>query len=273
MPEGPEIRLAADRLAAAVVDQPIEQLWFANPDAAAHAPELAESKVRAVKTKGKALLTEFDCGLTVYSHNQLYGRWYVVKRDRWPKTGRSLRWEISTPTHSALLYSASEIRVLDEEQLRQHPFLVKAGLDILSDKPSEKQLLAHITQKRFRNRGLGGLLLDQGFVAGLGNYLRSEILFCSGLRPEQRIADLADSQVETLAAQTIALCKRSYRTRGVTNDPQIVKGLKASGLRRREYRHFVFARAAEPCHLCGDTIEKTNVGSRRLYFCPTCQPG
>ena len=133
MPEGPEIRLAADKIAKVLVDKPIESFFFGLPDLARWEEEFVSSYVISIETRGKALLTHFANGLTIYSHNQLYGRWDVVKRNRLPSTGRSLRMAIHTAEHSALLYSASDISVWETERLLEHPFLAKLGPDILSD--------------------------------------------------------------------------------------------------------------------------------------------
>lgn len=65
---------------------------------------------------------------------------------------------------------------------------------------------------------------------------------------------------------------RSYRTRGVTNDPDTVRELKAKGWSRGQYRFAVFGRGGEPCFDCGDTIVRQSLSGRRCYFCPTCQP-
>ena len=77
------------------------------------------------------MLTRFDNGLTLYSHNQLYGRWYTTRRPQLPNTARQLRVALHTQTHSALLYSASDIAVLSDRQLSEHPFLSRLGPDIL----------------------------------------------------------------------------------------------------------------------------------------------
>ena len=73
MPEGPEIRLAADRIAAVLVDQPIVEVTFGQRRLKRFEPRLTGQVVTAVETRGKAMLTRFDNGLTLYSHNQLYG--------------------------------------------------------------------------------------------------------------------------------------------------------------------------------------------------------
>jgi endonuclease-8 len=62
-------------------------------------------------------------------------------------------------------------------------------------------------------------MLDQSFIAGLGNYLRSEILFAAGLHPDLRPLDLSRKQVGDLARHTLQLSLRSYQTGGIINKP------------------------------------------------------
>ena len=106
MPEGPEIRLAADRIAAILEGEVAEHVRFGLTRLKRYEKRLGGRIVKSITTRGKAMLTRFDNHLTIYSHNQLYGRWYTMKRPRMPKTGRQLRIEIQTGTHRALLYSA-----------------------------------------------------------------------------------------------------------------------------------------------------------------------
>ena len=272
MPEGPEIRRAADRLERALVNRPLTSVYFAFDRLAGRADGLVGQRVTAVDTRGKALLTRFDGGLTMYSHNQLYGRWYVVPQGRLPRTGRSLRVALHNDRHSALLYSASDVELLDEAGLARHPFLARLGPDILDRELAAGEIAARLLSDRFRRRSLGALYLDQSFLAGNGNYLRSEILFFAGLAPAARPADLGRAACERLARMTLRIARRSYRTGGITNPPSRVAALKAQGLRRGAFRFAVFGRAGRPCHACGTRIERRDVAGRRLYSCPGCQP-
>jgi len=180
VPEGPEIRRAADRIAKVLVGERVEDAWFAFDDLKHWESELEGRRVTAIDTRGKAMLTRFDNDLTIYSHNQLYGRWYTCRRDKPPSTKRSLRVALHTRTHSALLYSASDVDVLAPEHLDEHPFLARVGPDILDPGLKPAGVASRLAEKRFRNRGLGALYLDQAYLAGIGNYLRSEILFVGG---------------------------------------------------------------------------------------------
>ncbi|MEW5837108.1 MAG: DNA-formamidopyrimidine glycosylase family protein, partial [Pseudomonadota bacterium] len=91
MPEGPEIRRAADALAKAVAGEPLVRAWFALPALKRYEAKLAGRRIEAITPHGKALLTRFDNGLTLYSHNQLYGVWRVAEAGRGAGTGRSRR--------------------------------------------------------------------------------------------------------------------------------------------------------------------------------------
>ena len=122
MPEGPEIRLAADKIEAVLKDKTAERIEFGLAPLKRYTKPLTGSTVLSLETRGKALLTHFDSGYTIYSHNQLYGVWRVVKRDKLPKTNRQLRLAIHTDQHSALLYSASDISVWKTEKIEEHPF-------------------------------------------------------------------------------------------------------------------------------------------------------
>jgi endonuclease VIII len=272
MPEGPEIRLAADRIAKAIVEQPITEVFFAFESLKGCEAELSKSQVISVQPRGKALLTKFSNGWTIYSHNQLYGVWYVRKAQSFPTTNRQLRLAIHTAKKSALLYSASDILVLDDEELMIHPFLSQLGPDVLGNEITVAEVQSRLLDKRFMRRGFPTLLLDQKFVCGLGNYLRSEVLFLAGIYPTWRPIDCSDDQITKLAHAIIDVPRQSYETKGITNDLATALALKAEGKPRWFYRHWVFSRTNQPCYVCGDPIIKDEVGGRRVYYCPTCQP-
>ena len=272
MPEGPEIRRAADRISGVLTGQRLDEVYLAPKSLQGFQNTLIGATVSQIDTRGKAILTRFDNGLTLYSHNQLYGRWYVRNRGELPRTARILRVALHTATHSALLYSATAIEVLDFAGLEAHPFLSRLGPDILDPHLSWQALASRLNEPRFRGRSLASLYLDQTFVAGIGNYLRSEILYFAGLTHLRHPADLSRSERQRLARQTLAVAQRSYQTGGVTNPPSKVRLRKTAGDKSRSGHRFgVFARDGRPCDVCGEIILRVNAGARRLYCCPRCQ--
>jgi len=271
MPEGPEIRLAADAVATAIAGRPVQEVYFAFDHLRPFAAALQGERVTAVTSRSKAIITRFANGLNIYSHNQLYGQWWVRPAYDFPDTNRQLRLAIHNHTHSALLYSASEIEVLTTAELAEHPYLRKLGPELLDEAVTEAEVAARFGDGRFQRRRLTSLLLDQSFLAGMGNYLRSEVLFVASVHPSLRPIDCTPAQIQRLAAAALQLTRQSYRTKGITNDLQLVEKLKAQGVPRHDYRFWVFNRDQQPCHRCGATIHKETLGGRRCYYCPFCQ--
>ncbi len=271
MPEGPEIRRAADSIAKVLVDQDVGTVRFGLPRLRHHAKTLRGHRVVDIETRGKALLTHFDHGFSVYSHNQLYGVWRVVKGHKLPKSNRSMRLLLQTATHSAILYSASDISVWPTEELAEHPFLKRIGPDIMNPELQWREILARLQSPAFSGRDLSALYLDQAFLAGNGNYLRSEVLHDAAIHPRRKPRDLSRKELGKLARSTLTLSRRSYETGGITLAPRLSGKLKTSGLKRGMRRFYVFGRTDHPCYHCGTSIERSEANTRRLYHCPQCQ--
>lgn len=271
MPEGPEIRIAADQVEKAIMGRQILDVFFAFERLQRYEGILKDAYVTRVDTKGKAILIRFDCRFTIYSHNQLYGKWIIRNAYDYPTTNRQLRLAIHNEEKSALLYSASDIEVLRDEEVQDHPFIAKVGPDILSEEVTPADLIARFESKQFYRRKWTSLLLDQSFVAGIGNYLRSEILYVAKINPMLRPMDCTSNQLERAAQATIDLMWQSYYHDGITLDLDLALKLKSEGQTREQYRFWVFNREDQSCRICGSPIVKFYAGSRRCYYCPSCQ--
>ncbi len=271
MPEGPETHRAADTIRKALAGRAADEIFFAFDDLREQGLDLIGREVEEVEARGKAIVTRFEGGVNVYSHNQLYGRWMVRNRGNVPKTNRQLRFAVHNQKKSAFLYSASEIEVLSDDELEQQPYLAKLGPDPLRDEVTRATIRRRFHDRAFHGRQVGSLLLDQGFVGGIGNYLRSEILWVGRCLPRRKLGDLETAQRRALADATYDLMQRAYELGGITNDPAVVTKMKEDGRKRWEYRHYVFARASKRCYRCGSKIVKDRQGNRRVYVCTGCQ--
>ncbi len=272
MPEGPEIRRAADKIAQAIAHRPVQEIFFAFEHLKGYERIFQGQTIVAVEPYGKALLTQFEDGQSIYSHNQLYGKWMIRKAYSYPSTNRQLRLAIHNDKKSALLYSASDIEVLAPEEIAAHPFLSKLGPDVVNPNTPLQRVVDQVKDKTYRRRRFAGLLLNQQFLSGLGNYLRSEILFVARIHPNKRPMDCTDSELSALGEAAVTVSRQSYETGGITNDPALATQLKQAGWKRWQYRHWVFSRAQQPCHICTTPILKETLAGRRLYYCPQCQP-
>lgn len=273
MPEGPEIWRTADKLNEAIAGKNVSACFFYHEELKPYEKKIEGLKVKEVEPRGKALVTFFDNNLCLYTHNQLYGKWFTQTNGTKPDTGRSLRVALHTENQSALLYSASEIEILPKGDLKKHAYLEKLGPDVVHPETTKEEILAQYTSDVFQNRKLATLLLDQSFLSGVGNYLRSEILFYARINPTVKLRECTPEQKDALAAASRMLARRSYETGGITTDPKIVEALKREKSSRQNYRHFVYGRSGSFCHKCGTRIEEQKTGGRKIYFCPSCQLG
>jgi endonuclease VIII len=271
MPEGPEIKRSADALTAALSGKRAWLVEFAFPHLMSHASHMRGQVVTGVEPRGKAMLTQFNHGVTIYSHNQLYGQWRVLKRNQAAQPGLQIRMAIHTDDAVAVLYSASDISVWPSAKIDEHPYIAKLGVELLGATTTLSDVLEQINDARFARKSLAALLLDQGFLAGIGNYLRSEILFVARIHPAARLAELGAPKRLQLVEAALNLTRQSYRTRGITNDIAIAQKLKSQGVPYGRYRHWMFDREDEKCHVCGCVIERIDISGRGLYWCMRCQ--
>jgi len=270
MPEGPEIHIEADIIRKAIGGTSCRYIHFFHEHLKPFEKALSDTKVETVEAYGKGLVIGFEGDTYIYSHNQLYGKWYITQAGEYPRTSRSLRLEIQNEHMSALLYSASEIEVLQADSITRHPYLSTIGPDVIRCENTQL-VLRQLRSDLFRNRSFSALLLDQRFLAGVGNYLRSEILHHAGVHPLTKPALLSEQQLTKIAESALLISQRAYLNNGITNEDALVARAKKAGLTRRDYRHLVFGREQKPCYQCGGIIEKDRMGGRRIYICNICQ--
>ncbi len=276
MPEGPETRRVADKLASAIVGKKVIKLMFAQPHLKQWQAAFNNMTVASLDTYGKAIVTRFvdsdrSKALNIYTHNQLYGRWVICAANQVPPTKRQLRLGIYTREQWALLYSASDIFVLSDKEVPEHPFIKKLGRDVLSAETTLDYVIDRLLSATYRKRQIGGFLTEQSFLAGLGNYLRCEILFVAGILPWRKPVELQKQQIQKLAETILRLPRQAYQSESITNDLDTAKTLMAQGSSLEEARFWVFRREGLKCYRCGNLIISKKSAGQVCYLCEKCQ--
>ncbi len=121
----------------------------------------------------------------------------------------------------------------------------------------------HMLQSR--NRQIKSLLMDQSFLAGLGNIYTNEALFRSGIHPLRKSDTLSRNEATDLLHAIQAVLRQGIDTLGASID-----WFYRGGGFQNEF--LVYDRSGEACPNCGRPIQKDTVGQRGTYFCPHCQP-
>ncbi len=102
------------------------------------------------------------------------------------------------------------------------------------------------------------LLLDQSFIAGIGNVYADEILFQAGIRPSRRVSDLNERQLHTLLQEIKDVLETAIK-----------HGTEFQGL---EQEFLIPHRGPEgKCPKCGSPLRTTKISSRTSYWCEHCQ--
>jgi formamidopyrimidine-DNA glycosylase len=115
-----------------------------------------------------------------------------------------------------------------------------------------------------RKRQLKSLLLDQSFLAGLGNIYTDEALHLACLHPLRKSDSITALQSKKLLKAIRTVLKEGIRRNGASIDWVYRGGDFQNHLR-------VYQRDGQPCLVCGVTIERILVGQRSTHFCPICQ--
>jgi len=142
-----------------------------------------------------------------------------------------------------------------------HELFSKLGPEPLNKEFTPQWLYAALHKK---HRQLKPLLLDQTFLAGLGNIYTDESLNIAKLHPLSGSDSVTMKQAKALHKAIRAVLKEGIRRNGASID-WVYRG--------GEFQNYfrVYDRAGQPCKNCGATIQRITVGQRGTHFCPKCQ--
>jgi len=223
--------------------------------------KLIGEKVKGIIRRGKVMLFEME-NVWLIVHLKINGQVYVSEiKPSWALVGFKFEGE------KRCLYLC-DFRGLVELRLSEDPykelFLTKMGPDALSEEFSFEYFYSKVRNSRSK---IKPLIMDQNFVAGIGNIYAAEALFRAKIRPDRIASSLTEEEV-----------KRLYKAiRDVLNDSikhgAAVKKYLIDGKNRKDFSNnfLVYNREGEACRVCGGKIAKVTLSGRGTYFCPTCQ--
>lgn len=303
MPEGPEVRKYADALDAVLSGHPIIELrartrvakaWLADNE-----DQLRGRRVEKVVSHGKHLIGYIEGEYYFHSHLMMWGRWQTFSGNAPTEIDRRERARIVVNGGAALLMSAPIFDVGPGDPYRQIENLSSLGPDVIPyPRPTggrrifdKAEFHQRLTGELYREVTIGAALLNQRIAAGLGNYLRAEILFACGINPWKKVGELTSRELTCLTRTIPKLSLRAYfhSTTASDEDRQRMRddpSLVYQPGREMGTRHLVFRRTNLPCLRCGepikqlrqptfkfDTDEEDEERTRIVYFCPRCQGG
>ena len=228
-------------------------------------------KINSVGRKGKYLQLKLDDGNVLVIHLGMSGQLLRAKsaREKMPKhthvvivftQGGQLRY-VDPRTFGELFVAAPED--IDKEV----PELAHLGIDPLEDAMSWAVFGRMLHARKAK---LKPLLMDQKFVAGIGNIYSDEILWSAGLRHDRSSDSLTSQEVRRLYRAMVETLQDAVKYRGSSiADEQYVDLFGEIG--QYQTHHNVYGREGQACSRCRSTIERVKIANRSSFFCPGCQ--
>jgi len=231
---------------------------------------LEGKKVVGVERRGKYILCRLEDDDVLVIHLGMSGQLLRAKtsRETRPKhTHVVITFQKGGQLRFVDPRTFGEMFVVAGDEVDKTAGLGRLGVDPLDHAMSWESFGALITQKHTQ---LKRLLMDQKFIAGIGNIYSDEILWGAGLRWDRVSDSLSSQEVRRLYRSMIEVLQDAVKYRGSTlSDQQYVDVFGKPG----EYQehHKVYARDGETCRRCRSVLVRERVGGRTTYFCPSCQ--
>jgi len=292
MPELPEVETIRRGLKA-VQGRRIESAEFGLPrlilgsTAGELTRKLQGRRIEAILRRGKYLVLELDTD-TLVVHLGMTGQLTHApanaKEDvRFIRTVTGLQkalgvHPVDKHTHAVLhLDDGSRVQFRDPRTfgkiifIKGHAWEKNPRIQILGEEPLDLKIEPFL-KKNFparSRRPVKALLLDQSFLAGVGNIYADEALFASGLHPKTLVTLLQPAERIRLLTAVKTVLRKGIRYQGTTfSDYRKPDGSNGDNFERL----MVYGRGGKPCRSCGTTLQKIIVAQRGTVFCLQCQP-
>ena len=267
MPELPEVQTVLDTLQTKIKDRKIVNIKIlykpiVECEDSVFKKVLIGQSFRSFKRRGKYLLFEMD-DITLVSHLRMEGKYFVVDKS----------FPLSKHDH-VIFYLDNGIEL-------RYNYVRKFGRMELIDKDEDYNIFKNLgpeplskyfnlkyCKEYFKNSKLPikQVLLDQSFVAGIGNIYADEILFAMKVNPKTPAKNLSDENIKDLISSTRLILKRAIKAGGTT----IRSYTSSLGVTGR-FQLNLNVHTMKKCKVCDSEIKKIVVGGRGTYYCPMCQ--
>lgn len=269
MPELPEMETYRINLLSLVVNKRMEEVIIHREKTVNVAPELfiQNTKGHVITTvyrRGKHLLFTLDSGKVLLLHLMLGGWIYYGDRNK----EKEQKAQVMFAYGDKLLYF-NELRLgylhlYDLQELEKE--IGDLGPEPLDPALTEKEF--SILLQRKGKSVLKSVLVDQHFLAGIGNCYADEIAFAAGILPTRKISSLLSIEISKLYHSMRNVLLQAIAHGGYMEFP-LFEGDTVTGGMNEHCQ--VYDRGGEPCFRCGTPITKETLSSRKVFYCVRCQ--
>lgn len=269
MPELPEVETIRRQLEKAITGKMIKNVEIIDFKKKIKPKNLSERlkdlKIEGLSRRAKLLIFKLSNGENLLIHLKLTGQLIYQKRK---VPGKFTHAIFNFTDGSRLLFN----------DMRKFGYLLmtdKHGLERIEAEFGVEPLSSDFTLAAFRqvlakrpNQKIKQLLLDQKYIAGIGNIYSDEALFMAGILPLRSAKSLKEGEIKRLWRAIPAILKKSLKVGGTSSDTY-VDAYGREGIFRRQLK--IYGREDEKCGRCGGKIKRIKIGGRSAHCCPFCQ--
>ncbi|HNU96040.1 MAG TPA: bifunctional DNA-formamidopyrimidine glycosylase/DNA-(apurinic or apyrimidinic site) lyase [Candidatus Magasanikbacteria bacterium] len=270
MPELPEVETIKRQLDKLTAGKKIVSAEFFGPQKMINLPKnkflkiLTGTKIVGVNRRAKLLILELNNDYFLLTHLKMTGKYL---------------WNMPKDKHTHLVLKLNGKNQLNFKDVRKFGYLklVKKEemLEILENTYGPEPLDRGFTFSQFEKMlsqkpksKIKQLLLDQKFIAGIGNIYAGEACFYANILPDRKVATLKRQEIQKLFQGLKSILTMAVKCGGTTADDYLdcygEKGNYANKLK-------VYGRKGLPCYKCKTILKESRLGGRGTVFCPKCQ--
>mgnify|MGYP003350618148 FL=1 len=272
MPELPEVETVRAGLEKHVVGKRITAVKQLHPralriDSLNKLSIFKNSKIKAVKRRGKFMWFEFDRPEVLVAHLGMSGQFKIQKSNSEYESHLRANFQLS---------NGKEMRFVDQrtfgwlavDLLKEGiPNLVShIALDPFDPEFKKREVVKRISLKRGQ---IKKIILDQEIVSGIGNIYADEALWRAKIHPERIASELNSTQILNVLTAAEKVMARALAAGGTSFDELYINVNGESGYFERSLA--VYGREGEPCRRCGHEIIRIAFANRSSRLCPACQ--
>jgi formamidopyrimidine-DNA glycosylase len=280
MPELPEVETIRRDLEKEVISRRIKAVEVAgmrsirrHPNKKHFVGRLEGRKITAIDRRGKYLLLRLEGSDVLVVHLGMSGQLLRAK-------GTAQRAKGDKHTHVVITFTAGgQLRFIDprtfgelfvtaaDELEKEVPELGHLGFDPLEDIMSWTRFAEMLHDRKMK---LKALLMDQRFVAGIGNIYSDEILFAAGLRYDRSSETLSSQEIRRLYRAMVETLQDAVKHRGSSLADEQYRDLFGE-IGDYQSQHKVYDREGQPCRRCRSSIVRIKLAGRSCFLCEQCQ--
>jgi formamidopyrimidine-DNA glycosylase len=270
MPELPDIYILAKSMSQAITGRRIVELLVNQPRVLnvgprAFANRVIGHSVEHVFQRGKWIVCELDDAWTILLNLGMGGEVRLHESNDVPdKKREKVVFRLDDGRQLWVhFWWFGQVHLAPKGKHNLHPQISKLGPEPLAEEFTRKRLAEMLKGKRGR---IKVHLLNQSFIAGIGNVYVQDILWYAGLHPERSADTLTPDDIVRLHSAIQRVLNDGIKYGGGPGE-QDVRGKNGSYMEHRPIGY----RTGQPCPKCATTIEELRVGATTSYVCPRCQ--